>query len=322
MLRASRPLAVLTSAVALGGCSEAGSNHSGIEQSVSSAQIQQLGASTVLLLDRSRNSSEPWHPACSGTKVAIGGSSNYVVTAAHCLDFSFDAKRNRQAVNVLPYTSHEYIVANRVTTKIKHQHGADLIGQVAAAAYIPGVGKNGPDLDLLKITDKTHKDAARFNRIPALPFSRMGGQPSKGQSVVVESYPTSVTGSLTSTVGEYIGRITTPPFFNREGSIDVVGLKVSNAVHDACEHGGSGSSFVSPAAVSGPLSYRSETGHETNEPLKHPTKHEQAIGQTKSQESRSQLQAALHMDLSQFNVVCTFTVPPPNIANSLVEALK
>jgi hypothetical protein len=308
--RGIKPLTVLASAATLGGAGEVLAS----SLAVSPARMQRLGDSIVMLLDRPKDSDVEYHPDCSGVKVELDGDANYVLTAAHCAQVHITEKRKpAKAVNLLPDDPDEYIIAGDTSIGPSGAKSAKLFGNVSAAAEIADVHKPGPDMLLLKITNTNPVAAERFKHIPAIPYNDIGNMPEKGEDVVVESFPSSVNFSLVQTEGKYLGRINKPRYLNWLGwnnSVDIVGLNVPNAVNDACEHGGSGASFISPSTISGPVSFRSEAGDELNRPSQGDTPQQLAQGKVLSEASRKNIKAALHVNLSKFNVVCVFTVPP------------
>lgn len=293
----------------------------GYHMIVSKEQREQIRASTVLIVERSKSESEDFNRNCSGTKIRYQDK-EYIISAAHCVARNLKGEQPLVSVetdgwpaqNVVDVDNTDYFVSNvddpffnpiadvkgiSIPITTKATRAKDLFGDWAllTATVEP---KGGP-------APRDYRD------IPALNYDAKQPVPAPGEQVALTGNPATAGHHLVAATGRYLGRIK-PLFFGKE--LDLVGIAPAGPRADACNFGASGSSaLLSSGYISGPLAFRANAGYPSRKP--NPGEDIKLGAQ-----NIAYLQELTGIDLKPFVTLCLFEARTRNPKNSSADTMN
>ncbi|GEM_PF-4328423 len=285
---------------------------SGAANTVTKAQRNELERATVAVLAGAVGDRR-WGGDGTGTKISYRGH-NYVLAALHLLNFSYKFPLEPRAADGLTGDKTHYAITDPRLSKSR-QYIGKILGRVSGASFFEPANEMAPDVTMLRINPTPQYSATlTYKKVSAIPMAdHFKPLPKPGQQVFIYGATNNNISHPVGGDGTYLGRARVPGVNTSIESVDIVGLKVVDSSRDACEHTHSGESFIaSTNYVSGPLYYRAPLPSE-NVPFG------EHIGQDQLTSARWQIQKALHANLSEYTVLCGFTVIPPQLPAKLLK---
>lgn len=304
---------------------------------------RKIERSTVQLVRKLKNSDDDWSTnwqgSCTGTKVQINGNSNRVLSAAHCFREDIGAPNGTLLTQnkndgYADYNEHSQYVYGIATADmngiIDTQNPVALVTNI----LVKHNGKfniDGDDRVVLGVTSMENNGQGKsWNKVPAVGEKHFNGKLIRGQEVALSSIP-GAHGYITTGSGIYLGEIGT--YTNDVyQTVSVVGIRdedVSPKEVDACDFGGSGSSFAAKVQlkgspkktkifVSGPLALRINTTYDVDRG------HYDSVNPSSTKEQRraaielrNMWQSSLGVRTGEFLALCGFTNNDINLRSYL-----
>jgi hypothetical protein len=350
-----RQAAALCASLALFASGEAEAYHEvktletlpGYGLTVDPAHRQLLADSTVKLINRTPPEAVKGGldmPNCTGVKLRISNNT-FISSAAHCFSEATDENLGLLEPEKFPATdAADFIQRSPFIHLIEDGQEYVQRRQPLGQAYGLSISTRNQDVALLKIAPEIHQSdklgapKRSYRQLGSLILRNKPVRPLPGQEVALFSLPESNLDKPVKDTGRYLGSVV---MYSHDDSVlpsvgavrrrrlDVVGINPEVPYEDACDFGGSGSSYVAstgkPASayISGPLSLRLNStydpyrnyggsyGSNAKDSLK------RAIEFQKSQ--RAYIKYKLGFSTTRFSTLCLFQTVARPTYNSLVK---
>lgn len=282
----------------------------------------------------------PYPEVCDGLKLSVPHTNvKYIDTAGHCPSPLTDSKYGAFYDPAAPHTKAEnyFSISNTWNYAVLNKQALPPNNINHPIAYVNGIAidTTGVDIAWLKTTPPNKKQQMTspygkltYSKIPAIPMTQLVTKDTKlvpGEQIELDSTPRTNGYLPMSTTGRYVGRYNTATTLGDTQEIgkrllDWVAIKAVSPNTDACQDGSSGGSAATATGrFLGPLSFRLSLGYgPEGQRTYNPLSDNAAFDQL----AVSQLEVESGINLSPYNTICGFTVPPKNIGYTMLRGLR
>lgn len=282
---------------------------------------KQLADSTVKIVMRFKGSDSGWAEYCTGVKVRIDNET-FITTAKHCFSqegwyrlstnhTAAGQNIHTPAVNIAQAAAFEYAV---VDPRIKRStYSPDVPPVVAMVGGIMLDPNDDTDWALLKPVNDEQKvgNYQIFKDIPSLDIMKLTKKPVVGQEMAVYGMPQVTNSRPVAGKGIYLGTFDNP-YHEADGQagsgkMALVGLQVSDQIHDPCLYGGSGGSASAKGVLLNALAFRNNTYY-----LKNPDRHPTDGSVESNLYWRDLMEKTTGINMDRFTTICGYTIQKPS----------